>query len=99
MKGGCSKVAYKDPECLGHYNFDHIVQFARMRYVEGCSTINLLQQVKTDIEREEVALVCMLDIEDDVVTNIELNCRHSRRCQVKDCRDRLRKLIEARLKK
>lgn len=66
--------------------------------MEGCSTINLLQQVDTDIEREEVALVCMLDIEDDVVTGIELNCRHSRRCQVQDCRDRLRYLIEASLR-
>jgi len=97
VEGGWSKVTYKNPDCLGHYDFDHIVRFARMRYVEGCSTINLLQQVETDIEREEVALVCMLDIEDDVVTNIELNCRHSQRCQVKDCRSRLRDLIEASL--
>lgn len=86
------------PRCIGHYNFDHIVQFAKMRYIDGCSTIKLLQQVQTDTEREEVALVCMLDIEDDVVTNIRLNCRYSRYCQVKNCRDRLRFLIGERLK-
>lgn len=88
----------KDPDCMGHYNFDHIVKFAKMRFVDGHSTINLLLQAQSDIEREEVALVCMLDIDDDTVTNIELSCRYSRECQVKDCRDRLRNLIETRLK-
>lgn len=91
-------MVYKNPDCMGQYNFDHIVQFAKMRFIDGHSTIHLLLQAKTETEREEVALVCMLDIDDDIVTNIELNCRYSRECKVKDCRDRLRGLIETRLK-
>ena len=83
---------------MGHYDFDHIVQFAKMRFIDGLSTINLLLQAQNEIEREEVALVCMLDIDDDTVANIELNCRYSQQCQVKDCRNTLRNLIEARLK-
>jgi len=97
-KGGCRKVVYKNPDCMGHYDFDHIVQFAKMRFIDGHSTINLLMHAKNDIEREEIALVCMLDIDEDIVSNIELNCRYSWECQVKDCRHRLRNLIEARLK-
>lgn len=91
-------MAYGTPDCMGYYNFEHIVQFAKMRFIDGHSTIHLLLQARSDIEREEVALVCMLDIDDDIVTNIELSCRYSRQCQVKNCRDRLRNLIEARLK-
>lgn len=91
-------MAYINPDCIGHYDFDHIVQFAKMRFIDGHSTINLLLQAKDDTEREEVALVCMLDIDDDTVTNIELNCRYSKWCQVVDCRKRLRSMLEARLK-
>lgn len=91
-------MTYKNPVCMGHYDFEHIVQFAKMRFIDGHSTINLLLKAHNEIEREEVALVCMLDIDDDTVANIELNCRYSRRCQVKDCRDRFRNLIEASLK-
>lgn len=83
-----------NPDCIGRYDFDHIVQFAKLRFIDGHSTINLLQIARTEIEREEIALVCMLDIDDETVTNIELNCRHSRTCKVKDCRDRIRYLIE-----
>lgn len=92
-------MAGKNPDCFGHYNFEHIVQFARLRYIEGFSTVKLMENVRSEKEREEVALVCMLDIEDDIVINIQLNCRYSRVCKVKDCRARLRGLIEARLKK
>lgn len=69
-----------------------------MRFVEGYSTISLLQQARSKTEREEVALVCMLDIEDELVLNIELDCRYASDCKVTNCRDKLRKLIEAELK-
>lgn len=95
MEGRCICVANKHSGCIGHYDFEHIVQFAKMRYVEGCSTISLLQQARSETEREEIALVCMLDIEDEHVLNIELNCRYARDCKVTDCRERLRGLIEA----
>lgn len=97
-EGGCLEVSYKQPGCLGRYNFEHIVRFAEMRYVEGYNTIDLMQQARSDTEREEVALVCMLDIKDDLVRNIQLNCRYARKCKVTNCRSILKRLIEAELK-
>lgn len=91
-------MANNEPGCLGRYNFKNIVRFAEMRYVEGVKTLDLLQQARSDTELEEVALVCMLDIKDELVLNIELNCRYARDCKVTNCRNRLRKLIEAELK-
>ena len=91
-------MAKSNPGCFGHYDFNHIAQFARKRFVEGQSTISLLQQARSDTEREEAALVCMLDIEDEFVLDIELDCRYASDCKVTNCRDRLRKLIEAELK-
>lgn len=87
-------MANNNPGCFGHYDFDHIAHFAKKRFVDGYSTISLLQQARSDTEREEVALVCMLDIEDELVLNMELKCRYSSNCKVTNCRDKLRKLIE-----
>ncbi len=84
--------------CFGHYDFDHITYFARKRFIDGYSTIDLLGQARSETEREEIALVCMLDIEDKFVLNIQLDCRYADDCKVTNCRDKLKKLIETELK-
>jgi hypothetical protein len=90
-------MATSNPGCFGHYEFNHIAHFAKKRFVEGCSTISLIQQARSDTEREEVVLVCMLDIEDEFVLDIELDCRYASDCKVTNCRDKLRSLIESEL--
>ena len=87
----------RNPGCFGHYDFDHIARFAKIRFVDGSSTISLLQHAQSETEREEAALVCMLDVEDEFVLNVELDCRYANDCKITNCRDKLRKLIEAEL--
>lgn len=84
-----------NPRCLGNYDFEDIARFAKKRFVDGFDTIALLAQAKSTREKEEIALVCMLDVEEDVVKDLRLDCRHAARCKATDCRDRLKKLIEA----
>ena len=91
-------MANFNPGCFGLYDFDHIADFAKKRFVDGYSTISLLQQAQSETERQEAALVCMLDVEDEFVINVELDCRHANDCKQTNCRDRLRSLIEAELK-
>ncbi len=88
----------RNPGCFGHYNFDHIADFAKKRFVDGCSTISMLTQAQSETEREEIALVCMLDVEDEIVLDVQLDCRYADDCKVTNCRDKLRKLIEAELR-
>jgi hypothetical protein len=83
-----------NPRCLGNYDFEHIAHFARKRFVEGFDTLTLLQQARSQREKEEIALVCMLDVDADVIRDLKLSCRHADACEVTDCRDRLRDLIE-----
>lgn len=83
-----------NPGCLGNYDFDHITQYARKRFIEGFSTISLLQQAKSEREKEEIALVCMLDVEDNVVQDLELSCNHAGDCKVTNCRSKLKSMIE-----
>lgn len=86
------------PGCFGNYDFDNITKFAKKRFVDGNSTISLLEQARSKTEREEIALVCMLDIDDEIVIDIELDCRFAHDCKVTNCRDKLKKLINAELK-
>ena len=86
-----------NPGCLGNYDFDKIAFYARQRFVEGIQTVSLLEQARSQREKEEIALVCMLDIADDQVRDLQLSCRHSEQCKVTTCRSRLRNMITAEL--
>jgi hypothetical protein len=94
---GYNIMACDNPGCLGNYDFDHIAFFARKRFVEGCSTVTLLEQAKSEREKEEIALVCLLDVEDNKIRDLQLCCRHADHCKVIDCRDKLKKIIEEEL--
>jgi len=85
------------PGCLGNYDFEHIVAFAIKRFVDGCSTIALLKKAETEREKEEIALVSLLDVEDDQMRDLQLCCAHAEQCKVIDCRHRLKEMIEAEL--
>ncbi len=82
------------PGCLGNYDFDRIAFFARKRFVEGHNTITLLEQAKSKREKEEIALVSMLDLEDEKIRALQLSCNHAGQCKVTDCRDMLKTMIE-----
>ena len=90
-------MANYSPGCFGNYDFDRIAYFAKKRFVDGNSTISLLNQARSETEREEIALVCMLDVDDELVLDVKLDCRYANDCKVTNCRDKLRKLIETEL--
>lgn len=94
MTGGDTARTCINPRCMGNYDFEHIAHFARKRFVEGFDTVALMQQANSQREKEEIALVCLLDVEEGVIQNLQLSCRHADTCEVNDCRDRLRALIE-----
>lgn len=53
------------PECMGDYDFDKIAFYAKKRFVEGCSTIELMAAAKTQRDKEEIALVSLLHVTND----------------------------------
>ena len=87
----------QNPRCLGNYDFDQIAYFAKKRFVEGYDTVALLEQARSEREKEEIALVCLLDVKDDEIRDLQLCCTHSHACEVIDCRDRLKQMIEEEL--
>ena len=83
--------------CPGNYDFDQIAYFAKKRFIEGFNTLALLRQARSEREKEEIALVCLLDVEDDKVRDLQLCCTRSRVCKVVDCRNKLKEIIEEEL--
>ncbi len=83
-----------NPGCLSHYNFDHIAFFAIKRFVEGQATLDLMKCARSEREKEEIALVSLLDMDDDKVRDLNLCCIHAESCKSLDCRERLRRVVE-----
>ena len=86
-------VSY-NPGCMGEYDFDNIASFARKRFVEGYNTIELMQLAKSTTEKEEIALVAMMDIDDDTVRELQLCCKYADKCKMTNCRDMIKEIIE-----
>jgi len=92
-------MAYLNPDCLGHYDFDNIADYAYKKFVEGYSTIELLQKATTRREKEEIALVASMDLDDETVSSLKLSCQHAEQCKVTNCRKVIKQLIENQLVK
>ena len=90
-------MASRMPGCLGDYDFDHIAYYARKRFIEGFDTVTLMQQATSEKEKEEIALVAMLDIEENIIQDMKLCCRHAEACNVTVCRKVLKEMIEQQL--
>jgi len=82
---------------MGNYNFDNIVFYAIKRFVEGCNTIELLDAAKSEREKEEIALVCLLHLDDDTIDDLNLCCDCAGQCKTIYCRNKLKKIIKEKL--
>ena len=82
------------PDCMGNYDFEKIVFFAKKRYIEGCNTTELMEAAKTEREKEEIALVSLLHVKNDQIQDLQLTCIHTDTCKVIDCRERLINMLE-----
>ena len=87
-------MAYIPCDCLGYYDFDQVVVFAKQKFIDGYSTIDLLKNAKTQKERDEVTLIAFFDLDVDCVTELSLHCRFAEVCTVKNCWQTFKGMIE-----
>jgi len=91
--GNNKMIVSRIPECMGNYDFNKIAFYAKKRFIEGCSTVELMEAAETQREKEEIALVSLLHVAKDEIQDIELSCNYASKCKVMDCRERLIKMI------
>ena len=92
-------MSCSNPKCIGNYDFEQIAFYAKKRFVEGINTIELMESANSEREKEEIALVCLLDIDDNEIRELKLSCKYAERCKAIDCRDKLKKMIDDELSK
>lgn len=51
---------------LCELNIINLTHYAYKHYIENIPTIELLQQATTDQQKEEIALIALLDVKDDL---------------------------------
>ncbi len=82
------------PGCQGHYDFERIALMAKKRFIDGIDTITLMQQADSEQEKQEVALIALLNVEEQQIKALQLACPYALSCQVLDCQQRLRTLLK-----
>lgn len=87
-------MKYHNPYCLGNYDFNNIALYARKRFIEGYTTIELMLDAQSNRERQEIALVAMMDIDEATVENLQLSCQYKEQCKVTTCRVVIKQIIE-----
>ena len=92
-------MSCSNSKCIGNYDFEQIASYAKKRFVDGVNTIELMDSAKSELEKEEIALVGLLDIDDDEILELKLSCKYAGKCKTIDCRDRLKKIIDVELNK
>ena len=94
-----------DSECMGNYDFNQIAYYTKTRFIDGCDTIALLAELlafaKTEREREEIALVSTLELENGRIKGLQVRCRYAGQCKddagqsrTSDCIKKLEKMLE-----
>jgi hypothetical protein len=86
-------MACQNPICMGNYKFDDIVYYAKKRFIEGYNTIDLMAAAKSDHDKKAIALVSLLQVDDDEARDLNLICKHDGDCKALNCRNKLKKMI------
>jgi hypothetical protein len=66
-----------------------LIRWARLKFIEGASTMALLRLAASPQEREAIGIVALLDVPDDDIVHL-LGSVAPSRCNILACRDRLR---------
>lgn len=79
--------------CFSKYDFERMVTIARRKFIEGRPTLSLLKEAGSELEKEEVMLVTMLDVDDWNLIDIIEGCEEGDECSMMGCRDDFKKAI------
>ena len=80
-------------ECVTNSDFERIAFYARKRFIEGVDTITLMIQARDELEKREVALAALLDLDDDSIRELNLFTCDNQACKASSYRPKLQQML------
>jgi hypothetical protein len=84
---------YKPSQCFCRYDVRDLLNLARAKFLQKITTVELMRNAHTDDERSRVAIVSLLDLDDQQVLSSLKDRTEGPNCHILSCRDMLRKQL------
>ena len=79
---------------FGKYDIRELLRIVKKKFVNGFSTIELLKEAQNDEEKNKVAIVALLDLDDETVMKmLSDNKKGDKDFEILSCRNRLKKTL------
>ena len=85
---------YKPKLCFCRYRVDELAALAKTKFIEHRSTIDMMENAGSDIERAEVAIISLFDVDDATLMEVMKGKLEDGDCNVVSCRRMLKRQIE-----
>lgn len=85
---------YKPKLCFCRYRVDELAAFAKTKFIEHRSTIDMMENAGSDKERAEVAIISLFDVDDATLREVMEGKLEDVDCNVVSCRRMLKRQIE-----
>jgi len=81
---------------FGKYDIRELLRIVKKKFVNGFSTIELLKEAQNDEEKNKVAIVALLDLDDETVMKmLSDNKNGDKDFEILSCRNLLKEMLRA----
>lgn len=85
---------FKPELCFCRYRVDELAALAKTKLMEHRSTMEMMESAKSDIERAEIAIISLFDVDDATLREVMEGKLEDGDCNVVSCRRMLIRQIE-----
>jgi hypothetical protein len=80
--------------CYGKYDVRELLPIVQKKFVDGITIVELLKKAQNDVEKDKVAIVALLDLDDETVMHmLSDNNNGNANFHILSCRNRLKKTL------
>lgn len=84
---------FKPSHCFCHYDVRDLLVLAKEKFHNKRKTVDMMHEARSDEERNRVAILALLDLDDEQVLRVLADRIEGPNCDILSCRDMLRKQI------
>ena len=85
---------YKPKLCFCRYRVDELAALAKTKLIDHRSTMDMMENAESDIEKAEIAIISLFDVDDATLRELMEGKLEDGDCNVVSCRRMLKRQIE-----